>query len=58
MVNTTLANQLPVNPFTGGNHLLAALPVDVQKRLLPDLEPIQLGLGRVLYESGVTQGVA
>jgi CRP-like cAMP-binding protein len=54
MVNTTLANQLPVNPFTGGNHLLAALPVDVQKRLLPDLEPIQLGLGRVLYESGDT----
>ncbi|HEY9459321.1 MAG TPA: Crp/Fnr family transcriptional regulator [Paralcaligenes sp.] len=35
------------------NHLLAALPSDDYKRLLPGLEPIPLSLGDVLYESGV-----
>ncbi len=34
------------------NHLIAALPVDVQKRLAPNLESIYLPLGMVLYESG------
>ena len=34
------------------NHLLAALPVDVQTRLFPRLELIPLPLGKVLYESG------
>ena len=34
------------------NHLLAALPVEVQHRLLPHLEPAELPLGKVLYESG------
>jgi CRP-like cAMP-binding protein len=34
------------------NHLLAALPVDVQDRLLPQLEPVDLPLGEVLYEAG------
>lgn len=34
------------------NHLLAALPSDVQQRLLPHLKLIPLPLGKVLYESG------
>jgi CRP-like cAMP-binding protein len=34
------------------NHLLAALPPEVQQRLLPHLESIELPLGKVLYESG------
>lgn len=36
------------------NHLLAALPVEIQNRLFPFLEPIALPLGKVLYESGDT----
>jgi CRP-like cAMP-binding protein len=38
------------------NHLLAALPTADYKRLLPQLEPVQLPLGRALYESGSPQG--
>ncbi len=34
------------------NHLLAALPDDEFARLEPDLEPVFLPLGKVLYESG------
>ena len=34
------------------NHLLAALPADVQQRLFPHLELVPLPLGKVLYESG------
>lgn len=36
------------------NHLLAALPVEVQERLFPHLEQVSLPLGKVLYESGDT----
>lgn len=36
------------------NHLIAALPLAVQERLLPNLMPIHLPLGTVLYESGDT----
>jgi CRP-like cAMP-binding protein len=36
------------------NHLLAALPADVQGRLFPHLELLPLLLGKVLYESGDT----
>jgi CRP-like cAMP-binding protein len=36
------------------NHLLAALPDDEWQRWLPQLEPITLPLGQVLYESGAT----
>jgi CRP-like cAMP-binding protein len=36
------------------NHLLAALPAEVQNRLLPHLERTPLLLGNVLYESGDT----
>ena len=34
------------------NHLLAALPADVQNRLSPHLEVVQLPLGQVVYEPG------
>lgn len=34
------------------NHLLAALPDDEFARLKPDLEPVALALGEVIYESG------
>jgi len=34
------------------NHLLAALPAEVQDRLFPHLELVPLPLGKVLYESG------
>ena len=36
------------------NHLLAALPVDVQERLFPHLELDTMPLGKVIYESGDT----
>ncbi len=35
------------------NHLLAALPQEVQERIYPYLELATMPLGRVLYESGV-----
>jgi CRP-like cAMP-binding protein len=34
------------------NRLLAALPVKVHDRLLPDLNPVAMPLGKVIYESG------
>ena len=34
------------------NHLIAALPTNVQNRLFPNLELVHLPLGKVLYESG------
>jgi CRP-like cAMP-binding protein len=34
------------------NHLLAALSPEVQDRLFPALEPVELPLAKVLYESG------
>ncbi|HEU0202858.1 MAG TPA: Crp/Fnr family transcriptional regulator, partial [Burkholderiaceae bacterium] len=34
------------------NHLLAALPGDEWQRWLPQLEPVELPLGKVLYEAG------
>ena len=36
------------------NHLLAALPTYIQQSWLSQLEPVQMPLGEVLYESGVT----
>lgn len=36
------------------NHLLAALPAAERQRWLPLLEPVDLPLGQVLYESGST----
>jgi CRP-like cAMP-binding protein len=34
------------------NFLLAALPAEVFDRLLPDLKPVTMPLGKVIYESG------
>jgi CRP-like cAMP-binding protein len=39
---------------TRHNQLLAALPVDVLERWLPDLELVEMPLGAALYESGET----
>ena len=36
------------------NQLLAALPGSDRRRWLPQLEPVTLALGQVLYESGDT----
>ena len=36
------------------NHLLAALPGDIWQRWLPQLEFVEMPLGQVLYEAGVT----
>ena len=46
----------PQPPLTAPqqNHLLAALPAEVQSRLFPALELVSLPLGKVLYESGDT----
>jgi CRP-like cAMP-binding protein len=41
-------------PTPQHNHLLAALPVEVQQRLFPHLELVTMPLGKVLYESGDT----
>jgi hypothetical protein len=38
------------------NRLLAALPEENYRALLPVLEPVVLPLGKALYESGATQG--
>ena len=37
------------------NHILAALDIESQKRLLPSLELVTLPVGKVLYESGDVQ---
>jgi CRP-like cAMP-binding protein len=39
-----------------GNRLLAALPKESYEALAPSLEPVQMPLGAVLYESGGAQG--
>ena len=36
------------------NHLLAAFPIDVSKRVFPDMQLVTLTLGQVLYEPGDT----
>ncbi len=43
---------MPVAHDPRQNRLLAALPDDVYRRLLPDLEPVALPLGAALLESG------
>jgi CRP-like cAMP-binding protein len=43
---------LSTSPAPQQNHLLAATPAVVQKRLFPDLEMVPMPLGKVLYESG------
>jgi CRP-like cAMP-binding protein len=39
-------------PAPEQNHLLAALPLEAQERILPHLELAEMPLGKVLYESG------
>lgn len=43
-----------IEPSPLQNHLLAALPADVQQRMFPHLERVRLPLGTVIYESGDT----
>lgn len=43
---------MPSRPFPQQNHLLAALPKEIQERLVPYLELLTLPLGMVIYESG------
>jgi CRP-like cAMP-binding protein len=43
---------MPTKPSPQQNHLLAALPAEVQDRLMPYLELLALPLGMVIYESG------
>jgi len=45
---------MSVIPNPKDNHLLAALPEHDYARLLPDLQPVVMPLGKVLYESGAT----
>jgi CRP-like cAMP-binding protein len=45
---------MPNTPTPQQNHLLAALPSEVQGRLFPHIELVLLPLGKVLYESGDT----
>lgn len=40
--------------FIEQNHLLGVIPPDVQQRIFPHLELVDLPLGKVLYESGDT----
>ncbi len=42
----------PVNMAPTHNRLLAALPTEVFARLLPELKPVDMPLGKVIYESG------
>ena len=45
---------MSISPNPRGNHLLAALPAAEWARWLPHLEPFEMPLGQVLYESGDT----
>ena len=45
---------MSATPIPQQNHLLSALPAEVQERLFPHLEPVPMALGQVLYESGDT----
>ncbi|MDP9141610.1 MAG: Crp/Fnr family transcriptional regulator [Pseudomonadota bacterium] len=49
-----MATTATSTPNPKQNHLLAALPIEVQERLLPHLELVTMPLGDVLYESGDT----
>ena len=45
---------MATHPDPRKNHLLAALPTDEWARWQPALEPVDMPLGAVLYESGMT----
>ena len=46
---------MSVTPTPQQNHLLAALSTDVQERIFPFLEPAQMPLGKILFESGAPE---
>ena len=46
---------MSVAPDLQDNQLLAALPAEDLEHLQPLLEPVELALGEVLYESGKRQ---
>ncbi len=48
----TIGETMSELPHPLQNRLLAALPIEVQERLIPQLELIVLPLGKVVYESG------
>lgn len=52
MVFNRMVAAMSTMPTPQQNHLLAALPADVQQRLQVNLELIPLPLGKVVYESG------
>ena len=46
---------MSATPTPQQNHLLAALPTEVQERIFPFLEPAPMPLGKVLFESGAPE---
>lgn len=48
----TIGETMSERPHPLQNRLLAALPIEVQERLIPQLELVVLPLGKVVYESG------
>jgi CRP-like cAMP-binding protein len=46
---------MSITPTPQQNHLLGALPTEVQERIFPFLEPAPMPLGKVLYESGASE---
>lgn len=48
----TIGETMSERPHPLQNLLLAALPIEVQERLIPQLELVVLPLGKVVYESG------
>jgi CRP-like cAMP-binding protein len=48
------SNPTPALPDPRRNHLLAALPEEELNRWLPALEPVDMPLGMVIYEPGMT----
>lgn len=54
MMLQTKGSNMPKRFKPEQNRLLAALPADVQSRLFPNLELVDMPYGKVLYESGDT----
>ncbi len=52
MAKPTATGAIPAVPDLLQNRLLAALPAETQQRLFPHMKPVNLPLGKVLYESG------
>jgi CRP-like cAMP-binding protein len=52
MQQTCMSSPKNYATYSKKNHLISALPADVQERLVPNLELVELPLGEVLYEPG------